>query len=116
MGFDTLKFAVPREALKASTELNLGYCKEIQKGVWGKDEDNHDILMVVDWDNCTDIVSFGPGPEDTVLNITRCKEEPGYDWSHDCNDGVMDLSKCMEGNQMSHVSSKQQKRKFDCWI
>ena len=95
MGFDTLKFKVTPNALKVSTELNIGFCKEIQKGVWDKSTSE---LLTVNWDECTDIVSFGATPEDTELDISRCKEEPGYDWSHDCNDGVMDITKCMEGN------------------
>ena len=99
MGFDTYKFVIPEQALKAETELNIGYCKEIQKGVIVKDTDRKQsqTLKTVDWDECTEVVKFRANPEDTILNISKCRDEEGYDMFHDCHDGVQDISKCMEG-------------------
>ena len=104
MGVKALKFAVPKEALTAATEYNLGFCKEIQRGVIEAKEDSNirsgeDLeYHVVDWDSCVEYVSFKENPEDSTINITKCKEQKGYDWSHDCKDGIQDISKCMEGN------------------
>ena len=43
-------------------------------------------------------VSFHENPEETKINITNCTTHAYYDWSHDCKDGILDLTKCMEGN------------------
>ena len=106
MGFETYKFVVPAEALKMETELNLGYCKEIQRGIidieldeFGNKTSNY---YTVDWDNCTKMVSFESNPEDTIIDISDCKGDPedktsGYDMSHDCRDGIQDISRCMGG-------------------
>ena len=105
MGFDTYKFVVPAEALKVETELNLGYCKEIQRGniVVETDEDSRNkttMYYKVDWDTCTKMVSFNANPEDTIIDISDCKGEDitsGYDMNHHCRDGILDISKCMGG-------------------
>ena len=105
MGFDTYKFAVPAAALKMETELNLGYCKEIQRGRIEIDQHNETTdktatYYSVDWDSCTEMVSFASSPEDTILDISKCKGEDvtsGYDMSHDCRDGIQDISRCMGG-------------------
>ena len=60
---------------------------------------------VVDWDSCVEYVSFEGNPEDSTINITKCKEQKGYDLSHDCKDGMLDISKCMEGKIISMVFS-----------
>lgn len=99
MGFDTYKFVIPSQALKAETELNIGYCKEIQRGVIKMEGPRNKTqnYYEVDWDNCIEMVSFSENPEDTILDISKCKNETGYDLAHDCHDGVQDISKCMEG-------------------
>ena len=97
MDIDTFKFVVPAGALKMETELNIGFCKEIQRGVWVKDGLINHKLETVDWDSCIEEVSFDSNPEDTILDISKCKNSSGYDISHDCKDGAMDLTKCMEG-------------------
>ena len=89
MGFDTLKFVLPAGALKVETEFNLGFCKEIQRGHDGQ---------VVHWDNCTKILNDNENPENRMLDISECRNETGYDKSHDCLDGIQDISKCMGGN------------------
>ena len=96
MDMDTLKFVVPSGALKMETELNIGFCKEIQRGVWVKDG-LRNKFETVDWESCIEEVSFSPNPEDTILDISKCKNATGYDISHDCKDGAMDLTKCMAG-------------------
>ena len=93
MGFNTLKFVMPRDVFKVETELNLGFCKEIQRGV--KDGSK---TRQVPWDKCTKLISDNPDPEQRVLDISRCRKSKGYDRSHDCLDGVMDISKCTEGS------------------
>ena len=92
MDIDTLKFVVPAGALKMETEMNIGFCKEIQRGVFVGRK-----FETVDWDSCIEEVSFSSNPEDTILDISKCKNSTGYDISHDCKDGAMDLTKCMEG-------------------
>lgn len=108
MGVDTLKFTVPKEALSLTTEYNLGFCKEVQRGVVeiltdlesGKDKQT---LHEVDWDSCVEYVTFEENPEDSIIDISKCKEQKGYDLSHDCKDGMLDISKCMEGKIISVV-------------
>ena len=56
----------------------------------------------VDGDSCVEYVSFEETPEDSKINITKCKEQKGYDLSHDCKDGMLDISKCMEGGTTNH--------------
>ena len=105
MGFDAYKFVIPADALKVETELNIGYCKEIQNGLietFGGAFDPKQAYTTVDWDNCTTLVSFSENPEDTILDISKCRGEKGYDMSHDCQDGIQDISKCMEGNIAYH--------------
>ena len=92
-----MKFSVPKEALSLTTEYNLGFCKEVQRGVVdtsGRKQHYYEV----DWDSCVEYVTFAENPEDSLINITKCKEQPGYDWSHDYKDGMLDISKCMEGN------------------
>lgn len=93
MGFNTLKFVMPQDVFKVETELNLGFCKEIQRGA--KDGSR---TRQVPWDKCTKLKSDSPNPEKRLLDISRCRKSNGYDRSHDCIDGVMDISKCTEGN------------------
>ena len=68
MDIDTLKFVVPAAALKMETELNIGFCKEIQRGVF-VGEGFRAKFETVDWESCIEEVSFGSNPEDTILNI-----------------------------------------------
>ena len=96
MDIDTLKFSVPAGALKMETELNIGFCKEIQRGIFVGGGFNPPF-ETVDWESCIEEVSFSSNPEDTILDISKCKNASGYDISHDCKDGAMDLTKCMEG-------------------
>ena len=103
MDIDTLKFVVPASALKMETELNIGFCKEIQRGVWVKDGSYKNKFETVDWESCIEEVSFSPNPEDTILDISKCKNATGYDISHDCKDGAMDLTKCMAGMSISTI-------------
>lgn len=93
MGFDTLKFVVPAAALKVENEFNLGFCKEIQRGVHGA------FSPQVKWDECTKLNGTrASSPENTILDISECKnDKTRYDDSHDCLDGIMDISRCMEG-------------------
>ena len=104
MDVETYKFVVPKEALSVTTEYNLGYCKEVQRGIVEKStmEDGtvKQTLHTVDWDSCVKYVSFNENPEDSVIDISACKLEKGYDVSHDCKDGILDISKCMEGNNL----------------
>ena len=92
MGFQTLKFVMPQNVFKVETDLNLGFCKEIQRGA--KDGSK---TRKVPWNRCTKIKSDSLNPEMRILDISRCRESKGYDRSHDCIDGVMDISKCTEG-------------------
>jgi len=101
MGFDTYKFVVPKQALKMETEYNLGFCKEVQRGVITGDVIKH--YHKADWTSCVKYpneITYDttkPNPEDTIIDISDCKNETWYDMSHDCLDGIMDISKCMEG-------------------
>ena len=93
MGIDVLKFVMPPEVLKMNTELNLGFCKEAQRGVKLRFE-----TYTVPWDDCTKRLSSDiSDPETIYLDISECKKHKAYDWSHDCLDGTLDISKCMEG-------------------
>ena len=119
MGFETYKFAVPKEALKMETEYNLGYCKEIQRGKivdCGGIINPQKCLEEVDWDSCVKIENdaIKPNPEDTFIDISACKEDPAYDESHDCYDGIMDISKCMEGSILNfHLNNLGLKTKIN---
>ena len=93
MGFNTYKFSLPKRAYQVETELNLGFCKEIQRGV-KEGLKTHKVP----WNMCTKIKNNDPNPENRMLDISVCKKQKGYDVSHDCLDGILDISKCMEGN------------------
>ena len=58
----------------------------------------------MDWDNCVEYVSYNENPEETKINITNCKTHPYYDWTHDCRDGILDITKCMEGNTSNLIN------------
>ena len=62
MDIDTYKFVVPKEALSVTTEYNLGYCKEVQRGIIEKITlENGTVyheLHTVDWDSCVKYVTF----------------------------------------------------------
>ena len=93
MGIDVLKFVMPPEVLKMNTELNLGFCKEAQRGVKSGFK-----AYTVPWDDCTKrLPSDISDPETVYLDISECKKHKAYDWSRDCLDGTLDISKCMEG-------------------
>lgn len=100
-GVKSYKFVVPKEALDVSTEYNLGFCKEVQRGVIEKtkfkDGSGGQEYHTVDWDACVEYESFQENPEDSKINIEACKNQTGYDRSHDCKAGILDISKCMEG-------------------
>ena len=98
MGFDVLKFVLPASVLKIETELNLGFCKEIQRGV-----KNGFQTHKVPWDKCTKTVIDASDPEHKILDISDCKRHKGYDPSHDCTDGTLDISKCMEGKIIKDI-------------
>ena len=86
MGFETYKFAVPKEALKMETEYNLGYCKEIQRGKivdCGGIINPQKCLEEVDWDSCVKIENdaIKPNPEDTFIDISAFVVIFGAFWS-----------------------------------
>ena len=93
MGYDTFKFVMPEEVFKVETELNLGFCKEVQRGIKYGFKTHK-----VPWDKCTRILKENPNPENRILDISKCKKSKGYDVSHDCLNGILDISKCTEGN------------------
>ena len=80
-----MKFSLPARALQVNTALNLGFCKQIQPNV--------------DWDNCVVEKKPDPNPEDTILDISKCKDDANYSAAFECADGMMDITKCMEGNR-----------------
>ena len=66
-----------------------------------KDAENKTVrnYYEVDWDNCVEVLSSDANPENTLLDISKCRQEKGYDISHDCQNGVQDITKCMEGKR-----------------